>query len=249
MKKLFSFVLIIALLLGLSVCVSADSNPGSVIVSMRYGTTPVPGGTVVIYRVGDATVSNGQVTLIPTGDFSDCEGTDADLYSQELAYALTTHVYENFLTPDGTQTPDSQGVARFDDLPEGIYLIVQTEAADGYYEISPVLVAVPTYSDGNYNVLVDSKVPIYPVNPPWDPVEPDDPGENDPEESTTEDEDDWYEPEDGEEIPEVDDDEVEKLPQTGQLNWPVPIMAIAGLLVFAFGWMLRFGQKRETYES
>ena len=27
------------------------------------------------------------------------------------------------------------------------------------------------------------------------------------------------------------------LPQTGQLNWPIPVMAISGMLLFAFGWV------------
>ena len=36
----------------------------------------------------------------------------------------------------------------------------------------------------------------------------------------------------------------DKLVQTGQLNWPVPICAIAGLLLFSVGWaVLNFGRK------
>lgn len=38
------------------------------------------------------------------------------------------------------------------------------------------------------------------------------------------------------------------LPQTGQLNWPVPVMAAGGMLLFALGWYLCFG-KREGYET
>jgi hypothetical protein len=30
----------------------------------------------------------------------------------------------------------------------------------------------------------------------------------------------------------------EKLPQTGQLNWPIPVLAAIGLTAFAAGWML-----------
>ena len=38
----------------------------------------------------------------------------------------------------------------------------------------------------------------------------------------------------------------EELIQTGQLNWPVPIFSIAGLLLFSVGWMLlNFGNKDE----
>ena len=35
------------------------------------------------------------------------------------------------------------------------------------------------------------------------------------------------------------------LPQTGQLNWPVPVMAVGGLALFVTGWMLYFKRKRE----
>ena len=38
--------------------------------------------------------------------------------------------------------------------------------------------------------------------------------------------------------------EQDKLAQTGQLNWPVPVLAISGLLIFSVGWaMLNFGKK------
>ena len=33
--------------------------------------------------------------------------------------------------------------------------------------------------------------------------------------------------------------------QTGQLNWPVPLLAIVGILLFTSGWILFFGRKRE----
>lgn len=40
-----------------------------------------------------------------------------------------------------------------------------------------------------------------------------------------------------------------ELPQTGQLNWPVPLLASAGLAFFALGWALCFGRKREHDET
>ena len=33
------------------------------------------------------------------------------------------------------------------------------------------------------------------------------------------------------------------LAQTGQLNWPVPVLALLGLCLFSLGWLLRFGKK------
>ena len=41
----------------------------------------------------------------------------------------------------------------------------------------------------------------------------------------------------------------DKLPQTGQLNWPVPVLAVSGLAVFVLGWYLRFGRKKDGYEK
>lgn len=40
-----------------------------------------------------------------------------------------------------------------------------------------------------------------------------------------------------------------KLPQTGQLNWPIPAITIAGLVLFVTGWILCFGRKRERNEK
>ena len=41
---------------------------------------------------------------------------------------------------------------------------------------------------------------------------------------------------------------VPMLPQTGQLYWPVPLLAIGGAMLFAIGWHLCFG-KRDNHEE
>lgn len=41
----------------------------------------------------------------------------------------------------------------------------------------------------------------------------------------------------------------DKLVQTGQLNWPVPVLAMAGLLLFSAGWaIVNFGKKEEEVQ-
>lgn len=40
-----------------------------------------------------------------------------------------------------------------------------------------------------------------------------------------------------------------KLPQTGQFNWPIPVLAAAGLLLFSAGWCLRWGTQKDGYEK
>lgn len=44
--------------------------------------------------------------------------------------------------------------------------------------------------------------------------------------------------------PEDKKTETPKLPQTGQLNWPIPVLVILGLTMFTIGWNLRFGRTR-----
>lgn len=39
-----------------------------------------------------------------------------------------------------------------------------------------------------------------------------------------------------------------KLPQTGQLSWPIPVLASGGMLLFALGWWLCF-RRKEDYET
>ena len=39
-----------------------------------------------------------------------------------------------------------------------------------------------------------------------------------------------------------------KLPQTGQLNWPVPVLAIAGMVIFLIGWAIHRTKKDENAE-
>lgn len=41
----------------------------------------------------------------------------------------------------------------------------------------------------------------------------------------------------------------DKLPQTGQLNWPVPVMATVGVGLFSCGWALRFRREKDAYEK
>ena len=37
-----------------------------------------------------------------------------------------------------------------------------------------------------------------------------------------------------------------KLPQTGQLTWPIPWMTLGGMVLFVFGWWLCFGKRKDS---
>lgn len=43
--------------------------------------------------------------------------------------------------------------------------------------------------------------------------------------------------------------DIPKLPQTGQLNWPIPVLAGAGLCLILLGWALRCGKRKDDHET
>lgn len=143
------------------------------------------------------------------------------------------------------QAVDNDGNAVFEDLELGLYLVAQTKASAGYKAVNPFLVSLPLAEDGQwlYDVDASPKVGAYtpetpetpdtpstPVSPdsPSTPATPDSPDV--PNEPST--------PADTDTPAQPGRPANPALPKTGQLNWPVPVMAVSGLLLFAFGWAL-----------
>lgn len=118
--------------------------------------------------------------------------------------------------------PISDGKAIFTDVVPGLYVVVQAEAdaSEGFAPLSPFLISMPRFEDGHYETDVVAD-PKVPMEPA--PTEPTQPRPTTPTDPT--------------------------LPQTGQLNWPVPMLAVSGLALFAAGCFLRFGRKDEGYEK
>lgn len=144
---------------------------------------------------------------------------------------------------------DSSGKARFTDLLPGVYLIAQSEAAPGYGAFAPFLVSVPQYSASELryydHVTAFPKLPplpgpvppgpgVPPV-PPGPDVPPDPPGPDVPPDPP------------GPTPPTPDDPNVpEKLPQTGQLWWPVPFLSLAGVTLLMLS---RLSRRKESEDE
>lgn len=102
------------------------------------------------------------------------------------------------------------GVVTFDNLELGLYLIVQTKSISGYEKIAPFLVSVPLWDKDHY---------LYEINVSEKfeiKKEPPTPG-----------------------TPETPDQPGDKLPQTGQVNWPMPVLLILGLALIVTGTALK----------
>lgn len=220
------------LILGMSITVFAatatdlDLNKtGSISLTMKNSSgTAVSGGNLTIYRVAQITKDNANLAYTPTSDFASFTKPLDNLEDANLAKELADYTKKQSLTGT-TTTIGSSGIAKFENLALGLYLVVQPKAADNYNAVNPFLVSVPLQEDGIwvYDVDASPKVEAYiktPTNPTTPttatPIIPTTPG---------------------------------KLPQTGQLNWPIPILAISGLLLFTLGWSLTFIEKKQPKVS
>lgn len=223
-KQIFSLFLALSLLCTASVTAYAHEVPdggrkGTVTVEMVYDGEAVTGGTLTAYRVGQIQEYDGNYAFVKTDAMAAFGGSYEDITSAALAESIAAFVQEKQLPAYGT-AKNQNGKAVFADWELGLYLIVQTEASEGYEPIRPFLVSVPMNEDGHYvyEITAEGKFQLYQEPETTTPSKPSKPPE------TT-------------------------LPQTGQLNWPIPVLAVTGLCLFSAGWILRFGRKKDSYEK
>lgn len=226
-KRILSLILALVLLSAFPLSVRALEVPdsdrrGSISIAMLYQEEPVPGGTLTLYRVADVVNNGGGFTFRYTADFDGCSIALEKLYSAGLPEELADIARTSKLTGT-TLTVDPQGEVLFSDLEIGLYLIVQEEAASGYKKVNPFLVSVPYYDGARYIYDVDTAPKNLPglEAEPTEPTKPTDPSEpTDP-----------------------------KLPQTGQTKWPIPVMAVVGMLLITAGLCMFISGKKRDHEA
>lgn len=237
------------------------SRTGSIKVSLYDSETSeaVGGGTLTLYRVAKVQKDNANLSFVYTNDFEDCGVELGDLSEGELANRLAEKIAA---TAESTTVEISDlGVAEFGDLEVGLYLVVQTTAAENYNVINPFLVSVPIQENGSYVYDVDAlpkvgtaaKKTPEPPDTPDTPDKPEEENPNTPAAPGPDNPDGWVLGAHGEKIylnPEAPSPDnpngyvmgAHGLPQTGQLNWPIPVLAVTGVVLVAAGIKL----KKET---
>jgi outer membrane biosynthesis protein TonB len=307
-KKITAWLLSLTLVCATAGIVYAHEIPdftqkGELSLTLKLGNDLVRDGSIALYAVGDVTEDDGDY-FFALNDTYEKSGvtleTEEDLESDEIAAALATFIQKNDL--EGTvEKVSRKGTVTFSDLPVGLYLVVQKEAAIGYTDINPFLVSIPQQVNGKYSYTVDAtpKVegleeallpplsgdvtdptpepsaepsPEPSVEPPAEPspepsVEP--PAEPSAEPSVEPSMEPSVEPSvEPSAAPTAtptttttitttttttttnqDMTTVTKLPQTGQLNWPIPLMAAMGILLFVTGWKLTAKRKDDQHEA
>lgn len=227
MKRILCVLFAVMLLAGIGMGAGAVEVPdmnktGTISVILQDGGKGVPGGTLTIYRVGEIVEDDGNYSFALTDAFAGSKASLEDLNSAALPVKLEEYAEEKKI--EGvTEKVSDKGLCEFGTdkgLELGLYLIVQKEAGEGYNPVNSFLVSLPQYEDGKYIYNVDAS-PKVDDSVPVPTTKPVEPTKP----------------------------SGSKLPQTGQLNWPVPMLVMLGLGVFAAGWYLRFGKKPEEYEK
>lgn len=184
------------------------------------------GSVTITMRRGDTVISGGTLSLIPVGEIAEDDGNYffaplepyaelADDFDDLSDPLLAARIADIATYQRGiTLAVDQDGKVIFGNVDPGLYLVMQKKAADGWNCISPFLISVPNMQDGVYVYDVDAS-PKIELKPTERP--PETPPNTPPE---------------------------PPLPQTGQLNWPIPLMAAAGLCLLLLGSVLRRSAKR-----
>lgn len=176
-------------------------------------------------------VANANNTL--TGDFAGCgvripPADNSAAAWQSAAQTLEKYVDEHSLSCLA-QGDTSAGVARFEGLEDGLYLVLGASSViDGRSQRPiPVFVKVSGKARAVYAKYEQEK-----ADDPADPAPPGD-GTNGSDDPTT--------------PSKPGKPSGPKLPQTGQLNWPIPLMATLGLCLFSAGWTICRRHGKEGY--
>lgn len=246
-RKLFILPLL-ALLLGLSVFAldAPDlTQTGSVTIST------IPGGAVTIYQVGTPVVEKGDASYVYTEDFAEFQEdpqfalTQAHLDSQALAGSLWDYTLNGEV--EGAVYAIEKGSVTISGLSVGVYLIGQTQAqaAQGYSPINPFLVTVPLLDGDKWDYSVDANPKVRPISPepsasPGPSASPKPSASPGPSSSPN--------PAPSPQ-PSSPQGPGTQLPDTGQTNWPVPVLAVSGLVLFMLGWGLRFAGRKSEHEK
>ncbi len=222
--KLAAWAVVLVFLLSLSNAALAHDVPdftrkGSITVSFDLPEDWYTYGTLTLIRVGDIADDNGSFYFQAAAAFADCGYSFEDVQSPDLAQQLADYASENAIEGVTQEIHENE---------DGTVTVTFSDLELGLY--------LAVQNKGAYGYR---KLPPFLISTPYVV--------------------------DGSYVYDVDakaKSELEQdpttfptttptdptLPQTGQYNWPVPVMAVLGVSLIAIGWILRT-RKRESDEA
>lgn len=235
MKRIIAlFLCLTALLTACTTAAFGSEAPdftkkGSITIQWKYQDTVVPDGALRAYRIAAVKESDGDFTFLPLAGFEGKKLT-ADSLTPELAKELAGMVKS---TAAIAPTSSKDGVVTFEKLQLGLYLIVQTKSADGYQDISPFLVSVPMWDTDHYVYEINAKEKFQLKKTTTTTTTP---GKDD---STTTTDKNTNTNTNKPGTSGGSSSGGSTLPQTGQLNWPIPVLLLGGTVLIVSGVALR----------
>lgn len=265
-------------------------SKGSLTLSFQDAT--IDTGEFTLYQVGTIDETGNSLGFIYTDEFKHSEMPLDNLKADGLAAYFTNYAVGHL---EGMIQPIKQGQVVWNDLELGLYLVVQTENANGYYGIDPFLVSLPLEDKVKdqwiYDVDASPKMKPTPIVPSdteltvkkvWVDEESQRPKQihvtlyrdqiayekivlnQDNNWQYT-----WKNLSDNyiwtvkeTIVPEgyivsynqyenvvVITNTGDELINTGQLKWPIPVLAISGIMLFSLGWFLTFIKKDTKHEK
>lgn len=156
-KGIMVFCILFALLPVLAApAAAASEGNGTVRVTLRSGSIYASSGTLTLYMVGDE-ISGGYRLK---ESFGGGVISVKDTQMEELPHWLAEQA------EGGTTLEiDVAGTVEFSGLKEGLYLVVQREASDGFYPVEPFLVRLP-WMEEQWYLEARPKLEQYPQETP-----------------------------------------------------------------------------------
>ena len=226
-NRILSFLMALVFVVILAVNASATtdmpdlSGKGSLTLTMNYNGQPLNSGKVNILALGEVqAISKSQYDFKLFASLGKETLTQEELYDADVAKSLLSNA-KNFYGKNIISESISGGKVEFKDLSAGLYVVWQEEsdACDGLSAFQPFLISVPRWQDDAF-VMDVVAAPKVPLQDAPPPPETTPPPPPPPE-----------------------------LPNTGQLNWPIPVMAVSGVMLMIVGLILCVNRKRNNYEK
>ena len=151
LKRLFFSLSAVALAAALSLPAQAGELGGSIRLDLEVGDFVVTNGAVKLYQVAQ----QGPEGYLVSDSFGGGLVKPEDALSSSLAQWLAQTAEDGGIT----RLLDADGCAEFSRLPDGLYLVVQSEKMDGFYPFEPFLVTIPM--DGERDIQVSP--PVFPI--------------------------------------------------------------------------------------
>ncbi len=256
------------------------SAKGSVSATLKATDDTHPtNGELSLYQVANLELVNGNMTYTYASAFEGCTASLDDVTVASLASELDTYVKEHEIAATSTSAISSEGTVSFSDLSVGLYLVAQTTQSSGYSLIDAFLVSIPLDVDDAWVYDVDASPKIEPATPE-NPDNPGDgnpgdgnPGDDNPGDTTpggttpggsggntgttpgssggsgTTGSTGTPSSGSGSSTP-SNTAAASTLPQTGQLNWPIPVLIVAGVACVVAGIAIsRSSRKKSTHTA